>query len=90
MKIFPLRLMSQYDKASNLLHIIEKTHKKPYERPFINHGKNIDEIVHNSINETSKIITENGKCKYSVDKKRVSQAMYLRTIFKNLLNRGNK
>ena len=90
MKIFQLRFLSQYDKAHNLLTIMQKYYKKPYEKPFINHGQNVDEMVRNAINETSEVTNVNGKCKFSVDVKRVSQAIYIRTMFKNILNKGIK
>jgi len=85
MKIFPLRPVSQLDKAKTLLKIISGDPILPNKTKI--EDSPIDKYVKEVVKETSKLtIDEQGKPKYSVDTKELARRMSVRTFFNNFRN----
>lgn len=86
MRVFPIKLMSQWDKANNLLDIMQNNKpKKVYKHPYINLG-NAETIVKNAIKSTSKFTkNEQGQLRYSFDVPKVVDAVFIRQKFDKIV-----
>lgn len=84
MNIFPIKLMSQWDKANNLLKIINK-YKNIYVKPDIVYGKNIDDLVSRTIKNSIQIETIEGKTKINTNNSRIAHAISLKIIYNSLI-----
>lgn len=86
MRVFPIKLMSQWDKANNLLDIMQSNKpKKVYKHPYINSG-NAETIVKNAIKSTSKFTkNEQGQLRYSFDVPKVVDAVFIRKKFDKIV-----
>lgn len=86
MKIFPLRPLSQMDKAKNLIKIVSGEHF-PAESP----RQVSDLYVKDAIKSTSKLIVNEDKTiKYSVDTKEVARRMTIRDYINKMLKFNKK
>lgn len=86
MKIFPLRPLSQLDKAKNLIRIVSGEHF-PTESP----RQVSDLYVKDAIKNTSKLtVNEDKTIKYSVDTKEVARRMTIRDYINKMLKFNKK
>lgn len=86
MKIFPLRPLSQMDKAKNLIRIVSGEHL-----PSGSPHQVSDLYVKNAIKSTSKLtVNEDKTIKYSVDTKEVARRMTIRDYINKMLKFNKK
>lgn len=88
MKIFPLRLLSQMDKAQNLLRIVSGEYP-----PIAGVSHAGDTYVKDAIKATSELkINPDNKLEYTIDTKEVASRMtfrnYLNNLIKKVYNKG--